>query len=77
MGNGRSPTWAEKTVQYTKTTYIDIATGQEIDKSFKEDYYYKFLNTYSNKIIEDGKELISTTRVVKLGSRKPKQLQLF
>lgn len=53
------------------TTYITVH-GEILDKSFKEDYNYKFINTITDNL--NGK--ISKIRFVELGTRKSKQSRI-
>lgn len=53
---------------YLKTTYID-ENGEILDPTFKDEYRFKFLETYKNEI--NG--TITTTRIVQLIERKCKQ----
>ena len=53
------------------TTYITVH-GEILDKSFKDDYNYKFINTITNKL--NGK--INTVRIVEIGTRKSKQSRI-
>lgn len=50
------------------TVYLTVE-GEILDKSFKDDYNYKFINTI--KEYNNGKTQIY--RIVELGSRKSKQ----
>lgn len=63
------PTWT------SKTTYVDIDTGEELTPhQFKKQYYH--IGTKTETIINKNRSH-GHKQHVKLGRRKPKQQQLF
>ena len=56
---------------YYPTSYITVH-GEILDKSFKEDYIYKFINTIKEN--ENGR--IRTIRIVELETKKSKQTRI-
>ena len=60
-------------VRWLPTVYITVE-GEILDKSFKENYNYKFINTITEQNENGIKQNI---KFVELGERKNKQLCLF
>lgn len=60
-------------VKWLPTVYITVE-GEILDKSFKDDYNFKFLNTITEEKEHGIKQNI---KFVELGERKIKQLSLF
>ena len=56
---------------YYPTSYITVH-GEILDKSFKEDYNYNFINT----VIENENGRIKTIKIVELGTKKSKQCRI-
>ena len=60
-------------VKWLPTVYITVE-GEILDKSFKNDYNFKFINTITEEKEHGIKQNI---KFVELGERKNKQLCLF
>ena len=60
-------------VKWLPTVYITVE-GEILDKSFKENWNYKFINTITEEKEHGIKQNI---KIVELGERKNKQLCLF
>lgn len=61
------------TAKWLPTIYITVG-GEILDKSFKDDYFFKFINTITE---EKGHGIKQNIKFVELGERKNKQLSLF
>ena len=57
---------------YAKVNYID-ENGELLNPSFKKEWRYKTIEL----ITEKNLNYVTSTRIVKLIERKPKQLNLF